>query len=643
MKRSALIPHSLTSYKRLYKKSISSPEVFWSNVAKEYITWFKPWQKTITYTPSRLGTSNKPYVEFYKGGKLNISYNCLDRHIEQGKGNKIAVIWQSEKNDATKTYTFLELQEEVIKCANVLKKLGVKKGNVVTIFMPMIPEAAIAMLACTRISAIHSVVFSAFSANALAKRLKDSRSQHIITADVSYYGGKTIRLKEKVDEARIKSPFVKHVLTVQREAPGKQGADGDHSWGQMMADPAINKPCPAVSMDAEDPLFILYTSGSTGQPKGIVHTTGGYLVWAHATFAWTFNPQAHDIFWCTADIGWITGHSYSLYAPLSHGITTLFVEGVPTYPTPDRNWQIIDRHAVTIFYTAPTAIRTLMSFGDTWPKRHSLATLKTLGTVGEPINPEAWHWYNTVIGKKHCPIIDTWWQTETGGFLIAPLAHITPLKPGSATLPLPGIKTKVITDDGKPVSANTTGALVITKPWPGMLRGLWKDKKHTLLKKIYFSKSTHGYYTADNCRIDNDGYHWLLGRIDDVINVSAHRFSTTEIENTLATHNSVAESAVVGFPHPLKGQGIGCVVIVKKGQTKNQALKNDLIAWVRKKIGPFATIDAIYFFSSLPKTRSGKVMRRIIRAFLSNNQAAIGDISTLANPEIIPELKKTLS
>ena len=606
---------------------------FWHDIATKHITWFKPWQKTLSYHPDRLGTSDKPYVEFYSGGKLNVSYNCLDRHLKNGLGDKVALIWQTEKNDASKTYTFNELHTEVSKCANVLKKLGVRKGDVVTIYMPMIPEAAIAMLACTRIGAIHSVVFSAFSAEALAKRLQDSRSKYIITADVSYYGGKTIPVKAKVDAARLHCSFVKHVLVIERQAPlEKNNQPGDHSWATLMADPAMAKPCPPAKQDAEDPLFILYTSGSTGQPKGILHTTGGYLVWAHATFDWAFKPKPNDIFWCTADIGWITGHSYTLYAPLSHGLTTVIVEGVPTYPNPDRNWQLIDRHKITIFYTAPTAIRTLMASGNSWPKKYNLNSLKTLGTVGEPINPKAWHWYHDVIGQKKCPIIDTWWQTETGGFMIAPQAGKTRLKPGSATLPMPGIVPKVI-----------DGALVITNPWPGMLRGLWKDKRHTLLKTIYFSQYPGYYYTADTCAVDADGYYWLQGRIDDVINVSAHRFSTTEIENTLTTHPSVAEAAVVGFPHPIKGQGICAVIVCRQGQAKNIAFKKALIQWVRQKIGPIANLDAIYVVSALPKTRSGKVMRRIIRALVSHQPQHIGDTSTLANPEIIKELKRVIS
>lgn len=620
----------MRAYRTLYHQSITNPAKFWNQQAKEHLVWFKPWQQVLSFSTKHLGKSSKPFVQFFSGGLLNASYNCLDRHLKT-QPDKPAIIWQGENEKQQRTVTYQELHTQVCILANVLKKQGVKKGDVVTIFMPMIPETVTAMLACARIGAPHSVVFSAFSAAALSKRLSDSKSKLLITADQAHYGGKVIGLKKTVDEARQLSPRVKKVIVLKRNNKTVLNKKkGEYSWHTLMKDQAMTRKNKAMPLPAEHPLFILYTSGSTGQPKGILHTTAGYLLYAHTTLKYIFSPQPQDIYWCTADAGWITGHSYGVYGPLSNGMTVFMYEGLLTYPKPDRIWQLIEKYSLTILYTAPTAIRTFMALGDKWPKKHNLGSLQVLGSVGEPINPKAWQWYFDIIGGKRCPIVDTWWQTETGGILVSPLASITPLKPGSATLPFFGIKPKI-----------RNGQLFIKSPWPGMLRGLWGDKKHQLLKQIYFP-SHNTFQTGDSCRKDKHGYMWFLGRMDDVINVSAHRFATAEIESALVSHPAVAEAAVVGFPHAIKGQGMHAFVILKKSQAGSTAPEAMLIAWVRQQIGPIATLDAVQIVEALPKTRSGKIMRRILRSLMSGVPEITSDISTLANPESVEKIKAGL-
>ena len=630
---------SMDEYERLYKESIENPEKFWAKQAEDNIVWFKKWDKVLEYDFSKIGEVSEPYVKFFEGGKLNISYNCLDRHLNTWRRNKAALIWQGEKEEEKRTLTYQQLHTEVCKFANVLKKHGVKKGDVVTIFLPMVPELPIAMLACARIGAIHSVVFSAFSPDALKDRILDSSSNIVITSDVGFRKGNIIEIKSKVDKALQDCEGVNKVIVYNRGNTKIDMKSGrDFLWHEEMEKKDIKGTCECEVMDAEDPLYILYTSGTTGKPKGVLHTTAGYLVYVHLTSKWIFDIKDEDIFWCTADIGWVTGHSYIVYGPLSNGATALMFEGIPTYPEPDRFWKIVEDYKINIFYTAPTALRALMRFGDEWPDKHDMSSLRILGSVGEIINPKAWMWYYDVIGKGKCPIVDTWWQTETGGILITPLPGAIPTKPGSASKPFFGVVPEILRHDGTVADINEGGALVITRPWPGMIRGVYGDKKHELIKNVYFSMFPGKYFTADGCRVDEDGFYWLMGRTDDVMNISGHRLSTAEVESALVSHEAVAESAVVGFPHEIKGQGIYCYVTLKQGYEPSDNLKDTLVKHVRQEIGPIATPDKIQFTDILPKTRSGKIMRRILRKIAEGHIEAVGDTSTLADPSVVDSL-----
>ncbi len=625
-------------YKELYQQSIDEPTAFWAEQAEKEISWITPWDTVLDYDPSRLGKSSDPYVTWFKGASLNVSYNCLDRHLEK-RGDKAALIWQAEDPLNSRTLTYKELHKEVCIFANVLKKHGVKKGDLVTVYMPMIPQLPIACLALARIGAIHSVVFSAFSADALKSRIQDGQADAVVTADSGVHAGKVDKLKDKVDSALKDCPSVKKVFVFKRGEDAVSMKDGrDLWWSEEAQAYDISAECPPEPVDAEHPLFTLYTSGSTGKPKGVLHTSGGYLLYAHMTCKYVFDMQDDDIFWCTADVGWITGHSYLVYGPLSNGVTNVMFEGVPTYPEPNRFWKIVEEHKISIFYTAPTALRALMRLGDSWPNGCDLSSLRLLGTVGEPINPEAWMWYHKVIGKEQCPIVDTWWQTETGGVMLTTLPGALPAKPGAAGKPFFGIVPEILKNDGSPAADNEGGCLCIAKPWPGMIRGVYGDEKGELIKQVYFSRFEGKYFTGDGCRRDEDGYHWLLGRIDDVINVSAHRFATAEIESALVSHESVAEAAVVGFPHETKGQGIYCYVTLQGNLEGSNDLAAELIAHVRKEISPIAKPDRIHFSPALPKTRSGKIMRRILRKIAEGDTSNLGDTSTLADPSVVERL-----
>ena len=630
---------SFKEYERLYRESIKDPAAFWARQAQEHIKWLKKWDQVIDYDFTTVGQQARPYVRFFAGGKLNVSQNCLDRHLDSWRRNKAAIIWQGEREEDRRTLTYQQLHTEVCKFANVLRKYGIEKGDRVTIFLPMIPELPIAMLACSRIGAIHSVVFSAFSADALKNRILDCDSKLVITADIGFHGGRIIDLKSKTDEALHDCGGVERVIVYNRgNSQTDMKPDRDTWWHKEMAAPEINDQIAPEPMDSEDPLYILYTSGSTGRPKGVLHTTAGYLLHTHLSLKWIFDLKDEDIFWCTADIGWVTGHSYAVYGPLSNGATSLIFEGVPNYPAPDRFWRVVEDYKVNILYTAPTVIRALMRLGDDWPQGHNLSSLRVLGTVGEPINPEAWMWYYRVIGKERCPIMDTWWQTETGGIMIAPLAGAVPTKPGSASKPFFGVKPEILKQDGTPAAVGEGGYLVITHPWPGMIRGVFGDSKNELVKNVYFSAFPGKYLTGDGCRLDEDGFYWLLGRIDDVINVSAHRFATAEIESALVSHESVSEAAVVGFPHEIKGQGIYCFVTLNHNDQPSAALIKSLIGHVRKEISPIAAPDKIQFAEALPKTRSGKIMRRILRKIAEGDIDSIGDTTTLADPSVVDTL-----
>lgn len=633
---------SMEEYERLYRESIDNPEGFWGRQAEESLYWFKKWDKVLEYDFTRIGEAEGPYLKFFQGGRLNLSYNCLDRHLDSWRRNKAAIVWQGEEEGGKRTLTYQQLHTQVCRFANILKRHGIEKGDLVTIFLPMIPELPIAMLACARIGAIHSVVFSAFSADALRHRILDCNSKMVITSDVGFHGGKVIELKNKTDKALLDGcKSVEKVIVYNRGNSRVDMTPGrDYWWHEEMNAEDITDRCDPVEMDSEDPLFILYTSGTTGNPKGVLHTTAGYLLHVNLSFRWIFDVKDEDIFWCTADIGWVTGHSYIVYGPLSNGATSLMFEGIPTYPKPDRFWKIVEDYKVNIFYTAPTAIRALMRLGEEWPNKHDLSSIRILGTVGEPINPEAWIWYYHVIGKKRCPILDTWWQTETGGIMITPLAGALPTKPGSASRPFFGILPEILRQDGSVADINEGGTLVIKRPWPGMIRGVYGDKKNELIKKVYFSRFPGRYFTGDGCRIDEDGFYWLMGRIDDVINVSGHRLATAEVESALVSYKAVAEAAVVGFPHEIKGQGIYCFVTLKKGYDGLDSLKKTLIEHVRKEIGPIATPDKIQFSDTLPKTRSGKIMRRILRKIAGGEIEAIGDTTTLADPSVVESLIK---
>lgn len=625
---------SLAEYETLYKRSVEDPEGFWGEMAEKNLTWFKKWDKVLDYD------FNKPYIKWFAGGKLNASYNCLDRFINTPTRNKAAIIWEAD-DGSYKTYTYQQLFMEVNRFANVLKKQGIKKGDRVTIYLPMIPELAIAMLACSRIGAIHSIVFGGFSATALRDRIQDCQSTLCITSDKGVRGGKFVPLKTNNDEAIEECPSVEKVIVVKRgdgEVAMKPGRD--IWWHEEMASADIKNYCEPEQMDAEDPLFILYTSGSTGKPKGVLHTTGGYCLYTNLTFRYIFDYHDEDIHFCTADIGWVTGHSYIVYGPLSNGATSLMFEGVPTYPNPGRFWSICEKHRVNIFYTAPTAIRALMREGEKWVENHDLSSLRVLGSVGEPINPEAWMWYHIHVGKEKLPIVDTWWQTETGGILITPLPGAMTLKPGSATRPFFGVVPSVLKDDGTPAGANEGGKLVIDKPWPGMLRGTYGDPENKRIKEVYFSQYAGKYFTGDGARVDEDGDYWLMGRIDDVINISGHRLGTAEVESALVSHPKVAEAAVVGYPHDIKGEGIYVYVTLNAGVEPTDALKKELVGHVRTVIGPIATPDKLQFAPGLPKTRSGKIMRRILRKIAHNQVDELGDTSTLADPSVVDNLVK---
>ncbi|MBN1437724.1 MAG: acetate--CoA ligase [Sedimentisphaerales bacterium] len=618
-------------YQEMYDRSVKDPEGFWSEMAEKMISWDKKWDKVLDWD------FHEANIEWFKGGKLNVSYNCLDRHVEAGKGDQTAIIWEGNDPHEDSKVTYKELLDQVCQFANALKKIGVKKGDRVCMYMQMVPQLPVAMLACTRIGAVHSIVFGAFSPDSLAERINDSECKVIITQDTALRGKKNdIPMKTNADKAAASCPCVEHIVVVKRtgnEVPMQAGRD---LWWHEMCD-AESTECACESMDAEDPLFILYTSGSTGHPKGVLHTTGGYLLYAAITHKYVFDYQEGDIYWCTADIGWVTGHSYIVYGPLTNRAVTVMFEGVPNYPDYGRFWEVVDKHKVNIFYTAPTALRALMKEGDSWVTKHNLSTLKVLGTVGEPIKSPEWHWYYQVVGKENCPIVDTWWQTETGGILITPLPGAIKTKPGSATLPFFGVQPELVDENGKTIEGNSvSGNLCIKFPWPGMMRTLYGD--HDRFKQTYFSMYPGKYFSGDGCRRDEDGYYWITGRVDDVINVSGHRLGTAEIEGALGKHPSVAEAAVVGMPHDLKGQGIYAYVTLKTGKEVTPELKGELVKTVRNEIGPHASPDKIQFTPALPKTRSGKIMRRILRKISEGTPDQIGDTSTLADPSVVDAL-----
>ena len=618
-------------YEDLYKKAEKDPVKFWHEIGKR-IDWIKPYTKTKDVTWSK----NKVDINWYYDGTLNVSENCIDRHLEN-RADQTAIIWEGDDPSESLNITYKELYKNVCRFANALKNSGVSKGDRVTLYMPMIPEAAYAMLACSRIGAVHSVVFGGFSPEALAGRILDCDSHYVITADEGIRGGKTIPLKKNTDEALKKCPDVKNVFVVNRTNGFVDMKDHRDIWYHD-AILNVSDECEPEEMNAEDPLFILYTSGSTGKPKGVLHTSGGYLVYASYTHEIIFDYHQGDIYWCSADVGWVTGHSYIVYGPLANGATTLMFEGVPNYPDASRFWQVCDKHEVNIFYTAPTAIRALMKEGDQPVKSTKRNSLRLLGSVGEPINPEAWLWYYNVVGEKRCPIVDTWWQTETGATLISPLPGATDLKPGSASKPLPGILPVLLDSDGKELSNANEGNLCIAEGWPGQMRTVYGDHKRFI--DTYFVQYDGYYFTGDGCRRDEDGYYWITGRVDDVINVSGHRMGTAEVESALVSHPKVAEAAVVGFPHDIKGQGIYGYVTLNAGETSDINVKEDLIKWVRKEIGPIASPDLIQFSPNLPKTRSGKIMRRILRKIAANDYEDLGDISTLAEPSVVIDLIK---
>jgi acetyl-CoA synthetase len=616
------------SYQRLYQQSISEPEVFWAEQANAFLDWQQPWQQVIQYNYP------KGEMQWFSGGKLNVSVNCLDRHLAE-RGEQTAIIWEGDDPAHHQQISYRELHTQVCKFANVLKSYGVKKGDRVCIYLPMISEAAVVILACTRIGAVHSIVFGGFSADALRDRILDADCRHLICADESYRGGKLVHSKLNADKAAQQCPNLHTVIVIKHtghDIPWVEGRDVCYQTAMQQA----AADCPAEMMDAEDPLFILYTSGSTGMPKGVLHTTGGYLLFAAITHKYIFDYHDGDIYWCTADIGWVTGHSYVLYGPLCNGATTLMFEGVPTYPAADRFWQVIDKHQVNIFYTAPTAIRALMAQGDDFVNRTSRSSLRILGSVGEPINPEAWEWYYHVVGEARCPIVDTWWQTETGGILITPLPGATALKPGSATLPFFGVQPALLDADGNVLEGEAEGILVMRAPWPGQARTIYGD--HARFVDTYFAKFPGYYLAGDGARRDADGYYWITGRIDDVLNVSGHRLGTAEIESALVMHELVAEAAVVGFPHPIKGQGIYAYVTLNVGIVGNDALKKALANLVKEELSAIALPDIIQWAPGLPKTRSGKIMRRILRKIADNDFENLGDISTLADPSVVEEI-----
>ena len=627
VKRTALIDNE--KYLQEYERSINDPENFWAEHGQR-IDWIKPYTriKDVSYSEKDL------HIKWFYDGTLNVSSNCLDRHLEK-RGDQTAIIWEGDDPKEDKRISFKELHSEVCKFANALKELGVKKGDRVTIYMPMIPEAAVAMLACARVGAIHSVVFGGFSPDALAGRIQDCDSSLIITADEGIRGGKPIPLKANTDAALNSCPMCKTVVVVKRTGGRIDWVEGRDYWYHDITS-AQSEECQPEEMNAEDPLFILYTSGSTGKPKGVMHTSGGYIVYASMTHEYVFDYKDGEVYWCTADVGWVTGHSYILYGPLANGATTLMFEGVPNYPNSSRFWDVCDKHNVSIFYTAPTALRALMREGEGPVKATSRKSLRLLGSVGEPINPEAWLWYYNVVGDGRCPIVDTWWQTETGGILITPLPGATDLKPGSATRPFFGIKPIIVDADGNVLDGATTGNLCLAESWPGQMRTVYGDLDRFF--QTYFATFPGRYFTGDGCRRDEDGYYWITGRVDDVINVSGHRMGTAEVESALVAHSLVAEAAVVGYPHEIKGQGIYAYVTLNVGVEPDEELRNELIKWVRKEIGPIASPDLIQWAPGLPKTRSGKIMRRILRKVAENDFGSLGDTSTLAEPAVVQDL-----
>ena len=616
-------------YAAKYRAALDAPEAFWREETAR-LEWIKPWRELTrsSFAQADFG------IRWFADGTLNVSANCLDRHLAE-RGEQVAIIWEGDDPAQQRKITYRELHNEVCRMANALKSLGARRGDRITIYLPMIPEAAMAMLACTRIGAVHSVVFGGFSPEALAGRIQDCGSNIVITADAGMRGGKRVPLKANVDAALEQCPSVSAVLAVRHAGNAAAMMAGrDHWWDELRLSAASE--CPAEEMGAEDPLFILYTSGSTGQPKGVLHTTGGYLTWAAMTHHYVFDYRPGSIYWCAADVGWVTGHSYVVYGPLANGATTVMFEGVPNWPDPSRFWQIVDRHQVEIFYGAPTALRALMREGDEWVTRTSRSSLKLLGSVGEPINPEAWEWYWRVVGEGRCPIVDTWWQTETGAAMITPLPGATDLKPGSASFPMFGVVPELVDADGLVLEGAASGNLCITRSWPGQMRGVWGDDERFF--QTYFTTYPGKYFTGDGCRRDEDGYYWITGRVDDVINVSGHRMGTAEVESALVSHAMVAEAAVVGMPHEIKGQGIYAYVTLNASEAPSEDMRRELTQWVRKEIGPIATPDVIHFAPALPKTRSGKIMRRILRKIAEGDVSNLGDISTLADPGVVDAL-----
>ena len=622
--RRAHVP-DMESYRELCRKAAETPEEFWGELAERELFWFQKWSHVFEWNP--------PFVKWFVGGKTNVSYNCLDRHLGTPRKNKAAIIWEGEPGDQ-RQITYQELHRLVSRFANVLKARGLKAGDRAIVYMGMVPELPVALLACARLGIIHSVVFGGFSAEAMKARIQDLEAQVVITCDGAWRRGKEVRLKDAVDEALAECPSVKDVIVLRRTGGAIEMKPGrDHWWHEL--DEGVSENCPAEELDSERPLYVLYTSGTTGKPKGIVHTTGGYLLGVHMTMKWVFDLREEDTYWCTADIGWVTGHSYIVYGPLSAGATTMMYEGAPDFPQPDRFWRLIEKYRVNIFYTSPTAIRAFVRQGDQWPNAHDMSSLRLLGSVGEPINPAAWEWYYKVIGKERCPIVDTWWQTETGAIMIAPMPGAVPLKPGSGTLPMPGVLAEVVDLAGKPVAVNAEGFLIVKRPWPSIARTLWGDPNR--YRSQYWERVEGVYMTGDAARCDEDGYFWILGRVDDVMNVSGHRLSTMEVESALVRHPAVAEAAVVGKPHEITGQAVACFVTLKKGKWDEKKLGEELRQWVAHEIGGFARPEQIRFTDALPKTRSGKIMRRLLREIVTAH-GVTGDVTTLEDLSVVTRL-----